>query len=126
MSSKENPTTTAAPFELRLHDQDVGSPQVQIARLTARIIHLTAHLNTHKNDKHTRRGLMALIARRRKLTAYLKRIAPALARQNIGDPWSAKITAPDSSFFPLLARSYRPARILYLIVNSIGEGHDSF
>ncbi|MGI9306484.1 MAG: 30S ribosomal protein S15 [Gammaproteobacteria bacterium] len=64
--------------ELRQHDSDVGSPQVQIARLTGRITLLTGHLNTHKKDKHTRRGLIALISRRRKLTAYLKRVNPAV------------------------------------------------
>ena len=58
---------------LRIHAKDVGSPQVQISRLTARIEYLTRHLNVHKKDKHTRRGLIAMISRRRKLTAYLKR-----------------------------------------------------
>lgn len=64
--------------ELRLHDKDVGSSQVQIARLTARIAQLTRHLSAHKKDKHTRRGLIAMISRRRKLTAYLKRTNPAM------------------------------------------------
>ena len=68
---------------LRLHDQDVGSPQVQIARLTGRIKHLTSHLATHKKDKHTRRGLIAMISRRRKLTAYLKRRAPQTHAQTL-------------------------------------------
>ncbi len=65
--------TDDAVKSLRLHDKDVGSPQVQISRLTARIGYLTRHLNVHKKDKHTRRGLIAMISRRRKLTAYLKR-----------------------------------------------------
>ena len=68
---------------LRLHDKDVGSPQVQIARLTGRIKHLTSHLATHKKDKHTRRGLIAMISRRRKLTAYLKRRAPQTHAQTL-------------------------------------------
>lgn len=64
--------------DLRLHENDVGSSPVQIARLTARIRHLTEHLKTHRKDKHTRRGLIGMISRRRKLTAYLRRSDPAL------------------------------------------------
>lgn len=75
--------STSPADSLRLHDTDVGSPQVQIARLTARIVQLTAHLGIHKKDKHTRRGLIALISRRRKLTAYLKRKNPALHKQTL-------------------------------------------
>ncbi|MGU9951493.1 MAG: 30S ribosomal protein S15 [Gammaproteobacteria bacterium WSBS_2016_MAG_OTU1] len=70
-------STPEAITTLRLHDKDVGSSQVQIARLSGRIKHLTTHLGMHKKDKHTRRGLIALISRRRKLTTYLKRSAPA-------------------------------------------------
>ena len=71
-------SASEAAATLRLHDKDVGSSQTQIARLTGRINHLTGHLNTHPKDKHTRRGLIALIARRRKLSAYLKRTNAAL------------------------------------------------
>lgn len=56
----------------RLHDTDTGSPEVQIAILTERINHLTAHLKVHKGDHHTRRGLMKLIGRRRRLLDYVK------------------------------------------------------
>ena len=56
----------------RLHDTDTGSPEVQIALLTDRINHLTEHLRTHKGDHHTRRGLMKLIGRRKRLEAYLR------------------------------------------------------
>lgn len=52
---------------------DTGSATVQIALLTARINHLTEHLRSNKNDKHTRRGLMAMVNRRRKLMNYLNR-----------------------------------------------------
>lgn len=52
---------------------DTGSPEVQVALLTARINHLTAHLKTHPKDVHSRQGLMLLVARRRKLLDYLKR-----------------------------------------------------
>jgi small subunit ribosomal protein S15 len=56
----------------RLHDADTGSPEVQIALLTDRISHLTEHLKVHKGDHHTRRGLMKLIGRRRRLLDYVR------------------------------------------------------
>ena len=52
---------------------DTGSPEVQIAILTERINHLTEHLRTHKGDHHTRRGLMKLIGKRKRLLNYLRR-----------------------------------------------------
>jgi small subunit ribosomal protein S15 len=58
--------------ENRLHDTDTGSPEVQIALLTERISHLTEHLKVHKGDHHTRRGLMKLIGRRRRLLDYVR------------------------------------------------------
>lgn len=51
---------------------DVGSPEVQVAVLSERISNLTGHFKSHKQDKHSRRGLIALVNRRRKLLAYLK------------------------------------------------------
>ncbi len=51
---------------------DTGSPEVQIALLTTRITELTEHLKIHKKDFHSRRGLIAMVNRRRKLMAYLK------------------------------------------------------
>jgi small subunit ribosomal protein S15 len=56
----------------RLHATDTGSPEVQIALLTERIKHLTEHLRMHKGDHHTRRGLMKLIGRRRRLLDYVR------------------------------------------------------
>ncbi|MGH9154361.1 MAG: 30S ribosomal protein S15 [Acidimicrobiales bacterium] len=56
----------------RLHETDTGSPEVQIAILSERIDHLTGHLKQHKGDHHTRRGLMKLIGRRRRLLDYVK------------------------------------------------------
>ena len=56
----------------RLHDSDSGSPEVQIALLTERIIYLTEHFKTHKKDHHSRRGLLKLVGRRRRLLDYLK------------------------------------------------------
>ena len=58
--------------EHKLHDSDTGSPEVQIALLTARISHLTEPLQSHTGDHHTRRGLMKLIGRRRRLLDYLR------------------------------------------------------
>lgn len=52
---------------------DTGSPEVQVALLTARITHLTEHLKTHPKDVHSRQGLMYLVARRRKHLDYLKK-----------------------------------------------------
>jgi small subunit ribosomal protein S15 len=57
--------------EHKLHDGDTGSPEVQIALLTARINHLNEHLSKHRKDHHTRRGLLMLVGRRRRLLAYV-------------------------------------------------------
>jgi small subunit ribosomal protein S15 len=55
----------------KLHDSDTGSPEVQIALLTERINGLTDHLREHRHDHHSRRGLLKLVGRRRRLLAYL-------------------------------------------------------
>lgn len=65
------PDKTAIISEHKLHDSDTGSPEVQIALLSARISQLTEHLRFHKHDHHTRRGLMKLIGRRRRLLDYV-------------------------------------------------------
>ena len=54
------------------HEGDTGSPEVQIALLTARINHLNEHLQFHKNDHHSRRGLLLMVGQRRGLLDYLK------------------------------------------------------
>jgi small subunit ribosomal protein S15 len=54
-------------------EKDTGSPEVQVALLTARINHLTEHLRTHKKDYHSRRGLLKLVGQRRGLLDYIKR-----------------------------------------------------
>ncbi len=59
--------------EFAIHDGDTGSPEVQVALLTWRINHLTEHLKVHKKDEHSRRGLLKLVGRRRKLLRYLER-----------------------------------------------------
>ena len=55
------------------HDGDTGSPEVQIALLTERITYLTEHFKTHAKDHHSRRGLLKLVGKRRRLLDYLKR-----------------------------------------------------
>ena len=57
--------------EYRTHETDTGSPEVQIALLTARINHLTDHLKTHQKDNHSRRGLFKMVGQRRGLLNYL-------------------------------------------------------
>jgi small subunit ribosomal protein S15 len=59
--------------EYKIHEKDTGSSEVQIALLTARINHLTDHLREHRKDFHSRRGLLQMASRRRKLLDYLKR-----------------------------------------------------
>ena len=56
----------------RTHETDTGSPEVQIAILTARINELTEHLKVHKKDEHSRRGLLKMVGKRRKLLVYLQ------------------------------------------------------
>lgn len=62
--------------QYRTHKADVGSPEVQVALLTQRIQQLTDHFKSHKKDFHSRRGLLAMVARRRRLLDYLKRHGP--------------------------------------------------
>ncbi len=66
------PNKSATITEHRRHDTDTGSTEVQIALLTERIQHLTEHLKIHKKDHHSRRGLLMLVGRRRRLLDYLK------------------------------------------------------
>lgn len=59
--------------EYQAKDGDTGSPEVQIAVLTERIVNLTEHLKTHKKDFHSRRGLLVLVGKRRKMLDYVKK-----------------------------------------------------
>ena len=70
--------------EFKTGDDDTGSPQVQIAILTTRINSLTEHLRTHKKDYATRRGLLALVSRRRRLLDYLRKHNPQAYLDIIG------------------------------------------
>jgi small subunit ribosomal protein S15 len=69
----ENKTKQELMKEFARHDGDTGSPEVQIAILTTRITQLTDHLRTHKHDESSRRGLLKMVGRRRRLLAYIRR-----------------------------------------------------
>lgn len=66
-------TTTEIVEEFGTHESDTGSPEVQVAMLTERINHLTEHLRDHKHDHHSRRGLLLMVGKRRRLLDYLRR-----------------------------------------------------
>ncbi len=66
--------------QFRQHETDSGSPEVQIAVLTNRITYLTEHFKTHKKDHHSRRGLLQLVSRRRRLLDYLRGVEDARYR----------------------------------------------
>jgi small subunit ribosomal protein S15 len=69
--TKEAKTTLVQ--EYKTHDADTGSPEVQVAILTNRITYLTEHFRGHKKDHHSRRGLLTMVGRRRRLLDYLRR-----------------------------------------------------
>ncbi|MBL9080546.1 MAG: 30S ribosomal protein S15 [Planctomycetales bacterium] len=72
--TKERKQTLITDF--RNADTDTGSPEVQIALLTSRITELTEHLKTHQRDYSSRRGLLGMVSRRRRLLDYLKKVNP--------------------------------------------------
>lgn len=63
--------------EYRIHENDTGSPEVQIALLTERIRGLTEHLRIHRHDHHSRRGLLKMVGKRRRLLNYLRQKYPS-------------------------------------------------
>lgn len=69
--------------DYHIHDKDTGSPEVQVALLTRRIQDLTVHLNEHKHDLHSRRGLLKLVGQRRRMLKYLNRTSPERYRELI-------------------------------------------
>ena len=86
MITKEQKTTVIE--ENRTHESDTGSPEVQIAILTARIAQLTEHLKVHKKDNHSRLGMYKMIGKRRALLDYLakkdiERYRAIIAKLNI-------------------------------------------
>ena len=60
----------------RMHETDTGSPEVQVSILTRRINQMTEHLKIHKHDVHSRRGLLMMVGRRRRLLAYISKKSP--------------------------------------------------
>lgn len=72
MSSLNTETKATIVTEYQRETGDTGSPEVQVALLSARITHLTQHFNEHKHDHHSRRGLLRMVNQRRKLLDYLK------------------------------------------------------
>lgn len=70
--------------EFRNHDGDTGSPEVQVALLTARIRHLTEHLKLHKGDHASRRGLLQMVGQRSRLLRYLRKGSHDRYRQILG------------------------------------------
>ena len=71
--------------KFRLHESDTGSPEVQIALLTSRITHLTDHLKEHPKDHHSRRGLLMLVGRRRRMLDYVRSIDVDRYRKIVAD-----------------------------------------
>ncbi|GAC1400311.1 MAG: 30S ribosomal protein S15 [Thermoanaerobaculia bacterium] len=71
-TTKEQKTDLISQY--RTHDEDTGSPEVQIALLSNRITYLTEHFKSHAKDHHSRRGLLKMVGRRRRLLDYLKKI----------------------------------------------------
>ncbi len=74
MISRETKTNTVTAY--RAHEKDTGSTAVQVALLTERINGLSEHFKTHAKDHHSRRGLLTLVSRRRRLLDYLRRNSP--------------------------------------------------
>ena len=69
--------------EYGVHETDTGSPEAQVAMLTRRIVDLTEHLKKHKHDHHSRRGLLLLVGRRRRLLKYVQKVDIARYRSLI-------------------------------------------
>jgi len=73
MSTINAETKSKVVSEFKRSESDTGSPEVQVALLTARIQHLTGHFKNHKHDHHSRRGLLRMVNQRRSLLDYLKK-----------------------------------------------------
>jgi len=69
----------------KIHDSDTGSPEVQIALMTERITHLTEHLKMHKKDHHSRRGLLMIVGKRRRMLDYVRNIDVERYRKIVAD-----------------------------------------
>jgi small subunit ribosomal protein S15 len=76
-------TKTELIGKFRTHESDTGSPEVQIALLTERIGYLTEHFKTHAKDHHSRRGLLKMVSKRRRLLSYLKKTSLERYRKTV-------------------------------------------
>ena len=104
MIQKEKKTAIIA--EYATHEGDTGSPEVQIAILTARINELNEHLREHKHDNHSRRGLLMMVGKRRSLLDYLakkdiNRYRSIIAKLGIRKKYRHTWAAPRSPFFAI-------------------------
>ena len=81
LASAEKSTVIA---KFKVHAKDTGSPEVQVAILSRRVAELTEHFKTHKKDHHSRRGLLQMVARRRRLLDYLRSRSPERYKTLIG------------------------------------------
>ncbi len=79
------PDKAATIEQHKTHESDTGSPEVQIALLTERISHLTGHLKEHPKDHHSRRGLLMLVGRRRRMLDYVNSIDVERYRKIVAD-----------------------------------------
>ena len=79
------PDKAATIEQHKTHDSDTGSPEVQIALLTERIKHLTEHLKVHPKDHHSRRGLLMLVGRRRRMLDYVRKMDVERYRKIVAD-----------------------------------------
>jgi small subunit ribosomal protein S15 len=79
----ENDITKKIVEEFQINEKDTGSVEVQVALLSARIRHITDHLKKHPKDFHSRRGLMSMVGKRRKMLKYLKKGKPELYQELI-------------------------------------------
>lgn len=79
----ENDVTKEIVEEFQINEKDTGSVEVQVALLSARIKHITEHLKNHPKDFHSRRGLMSMVGKRRKMLKYLKKGKPELYQELI-------------------------------------------
>lgn len=89
--------------KFKTHDADTGSPEVQIALLTERITYLTEHFKTHTKDHASRRGLLKMVGKRRRLLDYLRRISVDRYRAVVGALNLRKLSAYRLSAYPVSA-----------------------
>jgi small subunit ribosomal protein S15 len=96
--------------EFKRHEGDTGSPEVQIALLTARINYLTEHLKTHRKDYHSRYGLVKLVGQRRQLLNYLARRGHSALPHAGTDGWASARSGKEEDFTQCENQSLYPPR----------------